>query len=128
MPDFYRDPSWMGFRNEPLEAYFYFEGEIPKIKNITLSFAKNIGAMCMPPSSMEIWGGADPKNLKLLKKITPAQPAAYVGTRIEGASVEIPASTFACYKIVARPLAKLPAFRKEPKEKGWLMVDEVFFN
>jgi hypothetical protein len=127
LPDFYRDPSWMGFRNEPLEAYFFFEGSAPALTSVTLSYARNIGAMCMPPASMEIWGGSDPKNLKLLNKIEPEQPTAYVATRIEGATMEIPSANFRCYKIIARPLSKLPAFRKE-KQKGWLMVDELFFN
>lgn len=128
MPDFYRDPSWMAFRNEPLEAVFFFENEVPTLTNITLSYARNIGSMCMPPATFEVWGGSGPKDLKLLRKITPAQPTTWVSTRIEGASIDIPASTFACYKILARPLAKLPDFRDAKKEKGWLMVDEVFFN
>jgi hypothetical protein len=128
MPDFYRDPAWMGFREEPLEAVFYFENTAPTIKNITLSFAKNIGAMCMPPSEMQVWGGRDEKSLKLLGRVTPIQPKDYTKTRIEGVSLDIPESNFACYKLIAKPLAKLPEFRKAPKEKGWLMIDEVFFN
>jgi hypothetical protein len=129
MPDFYRDPAWMGFREEPLEAVFYFEGTAPTIKNVTLSFAKNIGAMCMPPSEMQVWGGADEKNLKLLGRVTPIQPKDYTKTRIEGISLDIPASNFACYKLIAKPLAKLPEFRKaSKKDTGWLMVDEIFFN
>lgn len=128
MPDFYRDPTWMAFRHEPLEAVFFFEGDVPTLTNITLSYARNIGAMCMPPATFEVWGGSNPKDLRLLRKITPAQPTTYVPTRIEGAAVDIPASAFACYKIVARPLAKLPEFRNAKNEKGWLMVDEVFFN
>jgi hypothetical protein len=128
MPDFYRDPAWMAFREAPLEALFFFEENAPTITSITLSYARNIGAMCMPPATLEVWGGAHPKDLRLLRKITPSQPTVYVPTRIEGATVDVPASTFACYKIVARPLSKLPEFRKEKKQKGWLMVDEVFFN
>jgi hypothetical protein len=98
------------------------------LNNVTLSFAKNVGAMCMPPAELQVWGGPDVKHLKLLNKIIPEQPKDYVKTRIEGISVPIPQSSFACYKIVAKPLAKLPAFRKETKQKGWLMVDEIFFN
>jgi hypothetical protein len=129
MPDFYRDPAWMGFREEPLEAVFYFEGAVPTIKNVTLSFAKNIGAMCMPPSEMQVFGGPDEKNLKLLGRVTPIQPTDYTKTRIEGVSLDIPASNFACYKLIAKPLAKLPEFRKaSKKDTGWLMIDEVFFN
>lgn len=128
MPDFYRESSWMGFREEPMEAYFFFKDQIPLVKKITLSYAKNIYALCMPPLEMEVWAGANTKNLKLINKIKPDQPTEWTGTRIEGVTVTIPESAFACYKIVARPLSKLPEFRKEKKQKGWLMVDEIFFN
>lgn len=128
MPDFYRDPVWMGFRNENLEAIFYFDNEAPKISSLTLSYARNMYAMCMPPSEMQVWGGDNKNNLKLLASYKPEQPKDYVSTRIEGANVKFPESQFKCYKLVAKTLTKLPAFRKAPKEKGWLMVDEVFFN
>ena len=82
----------------------------------------------MPPSEIEVWGGDDEKNLKLLASHKPQQPTQYVSTRIEGANVKIPTSNFKIYKFVAKTLTKLPDFRKAPKEKGWLMVDEVFFN
>lgn len=128
MPDFYRDPVWMGFRNQNLEAIFYFDKNVPTVSSVTLSYARNIYAMCMPPAEMQVWGGDDEKNLKLLASYTPVQPTEYTSTRIEGANLRIPVSKFKVYKLVAKTLVKLPAFRKAPKEKGWLMVDEVFFN
>jgi len=130
MPDFYRDPVWMGFKQEPLEGYFYFEKDALPVTSITLSYARNVYANCMPPEIMEVWGGNDKKNLKLLGKIKPEQPNDWgVGNRIEGATIKFPGATYTCYKIIARPLSKLPQFRgADKKEKGWLMVDEVFFN
>jgi hypothetical protein len=128
MPDFYRDPVWMGFRNQNLEAVFYFDKNIPTVSSVTLSYARNINAMCMPPSEMQLWGGDDEKSLKLLGSYKPKQPTEYISTRIEGANLKIPVSKFKVYKLIAKPLAKLPAFREAPKDKGWLMVDEVFFN
>jgi hypothetical protein len=129
MPDFYRDPSWMAFRDEPLEAYFYFDVKnVPTVSSITLSYARNVYAMCMPPAEMELWGGDNEKQLKLLAKVKPEQPTDYVPVRIEGANLTFSPGKYPCLKLVATPLAKLPAFRKEKKEKGWLMVDEVFFN
>jgi hypothetical protein len=128
MPDFYRDPVWMGFRNEDLEAIFWFDKNLPEISSVTLSYARNIGAMCMPPAEMQVWGGEDENHLKLLASLKPAQPTDYVPTRIEGADIKIPKSNFKCYKVIAKTLTKLPAFRKAPKDKGWLMVDEIFFN
>ncbi len=129
MPDFYRAPVWMGFRNQPLEALFFFpKAEPPTVSAITLSYARNVGAMCMPPALVEVWGGNNAADLRLLANVVPDQPTEYLSTRIEGATVTIPPSTFSCYRILARPLEKLPAFREAPKDKGWLMVDEVFFN
>jgi hypothetical protein len=84
--------------------------------------------MCMPPAKIEVWGGDDLKKMKLLNTITPAQPTKYVSSRIEGATVELPGTNYTYYKVIATPLAKLPAFRDAKKEKGWLMVDEIFFN
>jgi hypothetical protein len=128
MPDFYRDPVWMGFRNQNLEAIFYFDKNVTTVSSVTLSYARNIYAMCMPPAEMQVWGGDDEKNLKLLASYKPEQPKDYTFTRIEGANLKIPPSKFKVYKLVAKTLTKLPGFRKAPKEKGWLMVDEVFFN
>ena len=128
LPDFYRHPAWMGFRNNDLIANFIFEDSVPSIRSITLSYAKNINAMYMPPEEMQVWGGNDPQHLEFIKKVNPPQPKGYEGTRIEGVSIDLPSTSFRYYKLIARPLAKLPEFRKAKKEKGWLMVDEVFFN
>jgi hypothetical protein len=127
MPDFYKDPSWIGFRNNPLVAHFTIENDVP-VKNITISYARNVWAMCMPPKEVEVWAGPDKNRMKLISKTVPRQPDTYVSNRTEGVTIAIPPSNFRYYKIVAKPLAKLPAFRNEKKEKGWLMVDEIYFN
>ena len=128
IPDFYRHPAWMGFRNNDLVVDFAFEDNAPPLKSITLSYAKNVGAMCMPPQEMQVWAGNDKAKLTLVAKINPRQPEGYDPVRIEGATVTLPATGYKYYKLVAKPLAKLPAFRKKKKDKGWLMVDEIFFN
>lgn len=124
--DFFRDPVWMGFRNGPLEAVFYFE-DAPVISSVTLSYADNVYAMTMAPAAMEVWGGDDENSLTLLQRIKPEQPEGYGAARVRGTEVTFPAARRRCYKIIAKPLAKFPAFYKI-KEKGWLMVDEIFFN
>ena len=125
-PDFFRDPTWIAFREGPLEALFYFD-DAPEIQSLTISYSKNVGAMTMPPVEVEVWGGADEQHMTLLKKIKPVQPTEYGISRIEGVEVTFPKTRARCYKLIAKPLSKLPAFR-ESKEKGWLMMDEVFFN
>lgn len=125
-PDFFRDPTWIAFREGPLEAVFYFN-DPPEIQSLTISYSKNVGAMTMPPAEVEVWGGADEQHLSLLQKVKPVQPTEYGMSRIEGVEISFMKSKLKCYKLIARPLSKLPAFR-ESKDKGWLMVDEVFFN
>jgi hypothetical protein len=127
MPDFYKDPSWVGFRSRPLIALFTFDGT-QTISSVTLSHARNVWAMCMAPAEVQVWAGDDANNLRLIKKTIPVQPTTWVSNRTEGTLVEFPPSNYKVFKLVATPLARLPEFRNEKKEKGWLMVDEVFFN
>ncbi|MEO7989655.1 MAG: c-type cytochrome domain-containing protein [Chryseolinea sp.] len=127
--DFFKDPTWIAFIKNPMEAVFYFNEQPPTIHSLTISYSKNVGAMTMPPQHVEVWGGSDSQHLTLLKKVTPDQPTEYGQSKTEGLVISIPPSTFPCYKLIAKPLGKLPAFRKaEAKDKAWLMVDEVFFN
>lgn len=130
LPDFYRLPAWMAFRNNDLIASFDFSENAPAMRSVTLSYAKNVRAMIMPPGEIQVWGGNDPARLELITKVSPPQPKDYEPTRIEGVSVDLPSTKFRYYKLVASPLPKMPAFRKAKKgdDKAWLMVDEVFFN
>jgi hypothetical protein len=125
-PDFFRDPTWIAFRDRPLEAIFYFD-RAPVLRSITVSFSKNVGAMTMPPAEVEVWGGEDKDHLTLLQRVKPVQPTDYNNSRIEGVEIKVPAAERKCYKLIAKPLTKLPDFRKS-KDKGWLMIDEIFFN
>jgi uncharacterized membrane protein len=127
-PDFFRDPTWIAFRQEPLDAIFYFD-TIRTMQSVTISYARNVGAMTMPPAEIEVWAGPDAQHLTLLKKMKPVQPTEYGINQIEGAQVQFPESRQHCYRILAKPLSRLPAFRKaDPKDKGWIMIDEIFFN
>jgi hypothetical protein len=127
MPDFYKDPSWIGFRENAMDLRVVFKNK-RRVRNITLSYARNVWAMCMPPASVEIWASQGDGQMKLLSRKVPLQPDTWVSNRTEGLSIDIPESDYTQVKIIARPLAKLPAFREEKKQKGWLMLDEVFFN
>lgn len=122
-----KDAAWLGFREKPFEAIFSFANPVP-LKSVTLSIGKNIGSFIMPPSSVEIWGGADKTHLKLLQKIQPEQPQKEQSARIEGIRVAVKGGGYRIVKVVARPVAKLPAWHPGKGEPGWVFVDELFFN
>ncbi len=47
---------------------------------------------------------------------------------MEGIRVPMASSVFPIYKVIVYPKPRIPAFVSKKPEKGWLFVDEVFFN
>lgn len=125
--DNFKDGAWLGYREKPFEALFTFANSVP-IKAVTLSIGKNVGRFIMPPAAVEIWGGPDKMHLKLLQKIQPEQPQKEQPARIEAVRADLKGDTYAVLKIIARPVAKLPAWHPKKGELGWVFIDEVFFN
>lgn len=123
----FKNPAWLGYREKPFEALFTFAQPTP-IKTVTTSIGKNIGGFIFPPTSIEIWGGNDKGNLKLLQKIAPKQPTENQPTGIEIIQGQIKESNYSIIKIVARPVAKLPIWHPAKGQPAWLFIDEVFFN
>jgi len=125
-PEFFNDPVWIAWRDRTLEAVFWFD-DMPAMHSVTLSYAESTYAMTWAPARWEIWGGEDEAHLKLLQRGTPSHPTALGISNVKGIELTFPPVRYKCYKLIAEPLNKQPAFRKT-KEKGWLMVDEIFFN
>jgi uncharacterized membrane protein len=123
----FRVPLWLGFREHPMAALACFGENPPVITHITLSYAQNMGPYLMPPSKVEIWAGNDPEKLKLIDETTPPPPSEYQPNQVKGIDMAIPPSSFSYYKIVGRPIAKLPDWHSGKGERAWLFVDEVFF-
>ncbi|TLV03910.1 FN3 associated domain-containing protein [Dyadobacter luticola] len=119
--------KWLGY-NEDFQGYLYFNKPVEASK-ITLSMLRNLGGSIFPPTKIEVWGGADEKSLKLLKTLNPEMPA----KDIPGVETMLFEATFApqqlsCIKLVAKSLAKLPAWHPGKGNKAWVFVDEVFVN
>jgi len=125
--DIFREPSWLGYRDQPFNAAFDFNKDVP-IKSVVISYGKNIGAFIFPPEEVEVWAGNEMNQLKLLNKIKVVQPTGYVPPKVEALTIPIDTkTTYRFYKLIARPLAKLPPWHDAKKERGWFFVDEVFF-
>ncbi|MDX1941722.1 MAG: chitobiase/beta-hexosaminidase C-terminal domain-containing protein [Saprospiraceae bacterium] len=124
----FRSPLWLNFKDQPLDALFYFdEKEPPVVQEITLSIAKNIGGRAFPPAAIEVWGGADTTNMHQLSIVSFKQPTTYETNEIIGLPVAIPKSTFPWYRIIARPFARTPNWHYEKQYNPRIAVDEVFF-
>ncbi len=125
--DVLREPAWLGFRENNFEAGFDFGATPPVIKKIVLSYGNNLGGYLFPPTEVEVWGGADEEHLTLVKTIKPEMPKGYEPQRVEALGVDFEPAKYSYYKIVAKPISKLPGWHGGKGQKGWVFIDEVFF-
>ena len=120
-----RSGKWLGYRNNKMETLFIFNRPVI-VSTVTLSTLIDIGGYIMPPTTIEVWGGDEPNNLKLLNRLRPqqatkAQPAYLHPFECSFKPVEIK-----YLKLIAVPLPKLPPWHPGKGDKGWIFVDEVF--
>ena len=125
--DVLKEPSWLGFRENAFEAGFNFGSNPPVISKIVLSYADNLGGYIFPPTDVEVWGGANAKEIKLIKSIKVEQPTAYRPQSMEALGISFESSSYPYYKVVAKPVSKLPLWHGGKGQKGWFFIDEIFF-
>lgn len=125
--DSHRDIAWLGYRVTPLIGEFYFK-DAPTLHTITVSYAHSIDAYLMPPSSVELWAGADAKTTKRIAHVIPKQPAGIEPPRIEVVNIPLQNAAYNYYKFVINPVPKLPPWHRGKGDWGWVFVDEIFFN
>src|SRR5690606_1633068 len=114
------------FREEDLIVDFEFKDVPSEVSSVTLSFAHHPPSRCFPPKEMELWGGQNEGSLTLLGKLSPESRPDPGRARIEGVNLAISPSRFPYYRLVARPVRKIPGDKST--SALWLMVDEVFLN
>ncbi|MBK5278108.1 MAG: peptidylprolyl isomerase, partial [Bacteroidia bacterium] len=126
--DNFKDPLWLGYRENPFAAEFDFGDKPPVIQKIVISSGVNIGGYIFPPTEIEVWAGQNNRILKLIKSVKPAVPKENMPQQVEAIEVELDSKpSFIVYKLIAKPISKLPSWHSGKGKKGWFFVDEVFF-
>ena len=125
----FNDAAWLGFREKPFEAFFYFD-TVKTISSISISYNENVQSYLLPPEYVEVWAGDEKNKLKFIKKTTPLQPTEKEKNVVRngGIKIDFPPSTFKVYKIVAKNVSKLPKWHPGKGDKAWVFIDEIFFN
>ena len=77
---------------------------------------------------MELWGGDEPNQLKLLGRLKPKQPAKPGPSFMTRFECNFKPVTVKYVKIVATPVGKLPKWHQGRGDKAWIFVDEVLVN
>ncbi|HZX58939.1 MAG TPA: hypothetical protein VFE54_09440, partial [Mucilaginibacter sp.] len=95
----------------------------------TLNTLKNIGAQIFLPSEIQVWGGRDPQHLKLLNTLRTAEQKKNDPSIVQGLTCKLNGTgPLQCIKVVAKPIAKLPAWHYAKGKPSWVFADEVFVN
>lgn len=119
--------NWAGFFRNDMELLL--EYDIPvSVSNIGMRILVEPSNVIFPPSSLEIWGGNDPNELKLIGKMNPKQPTQGGIPYIELISCDIKPFEGKFFKVVAKPVEKIPAWSKRKGGTALLLVDEMFVN
>ncbi|MBL7847786.1 MAG: chitobiase/beta-hexosaminidase C-terminal domain-containing protein [Cyclobacteriaceae bacterium] len=123
----FKEPSWLGYQNNPLAAAFEFDEGTPEKHSIVISYGKNTGSHIFPPEAVEVWAGRNSQDAKLIKSVKVTQPVAYDTPQISALLIPLPAAKHTYFKVVVKPVSKLPTWHSAKGKKGWVFVDEVFF-
>ena len=121
----FRTGKWVGFAGNRMEALLVFN-QVSEISGVNISSLVDVGSHIMPPQLIEVWGGEDRSNFKLLDRISPEQPRkqkpAYQKV-YELSFKEVPVRYL---KIIAVPVTKLPSWHPGKGNRGWFFSDELF--
>ncbi len=117
--------KWVGSQDGPLAVLLSYRNPVT-VQKISLSMLQNVGPSIFPPVKVEVWGGMKAGELKLLGSKKPPMPGKdSPGSEDKLYDFEIPATQLKYIKVVAVPLAKLPAWHERAGTKGWVFMDEV---
>ena len=119
--------KWLGYQNNKFEALLQYRVPVTP-SSVTVSMLRDLGGHIFPPTLVEIWGGTDVNKLRLLGTVHPNM--AVKGDANDNLPLTCTFSTtpIQYIKIVASPLAKIPAWHDGKGKKAWIFVDEVMVN
>ncbi|HEY0677481.1 MAG TPA: DUF2231 domain-containing protein [Chitinophagaceae bacterium] len=123
----FRLGNWVAFRENRMECLLVFPESVT-VRNIGLNGLVDVGAYIMPPQQIEIWGGNDSRNLKLLGQLKPQQPGKAIPGLIKNFECKFKPTSVKYVKLIAHPVGKLPAWHPGKGEKAWIFVDEILVN
>jgi hypothetical protein len=98
--------KWLGYKNEAV-YYLYFNQPVTA-NEVLLNALKFTGADIFPPAKIEIWGGMDNQQLRLLGSTTVRIPAKNEPAAMIQPLVKIAPQPVKCLKIKVQPVKALP--------------------
>ncbi len=125
--DVFKESAWLGYQNDPFAAAFTFNSNPPILHSIVISYGKNVGSSIFPPEVVEVWAGKNSREITLIQSIKITQPLTYETQQVAALTIPLKATHYSFYKLIAKPVKKIPAWHSGKGKKGWVFVDEIFF-
>jgi hypothetical protein len=97
------------------------------ITEILVSTLRNTPSYIMPPERLELWAGTDSLNLKKIAQLIPPKLSGHQYNKIELQRLPVN-GTYKFFRIKVFNITKLPSWHEGRGQKGWVFIDEVFFN
>lgn len=119
---------WAGVRNNDIGVVYFFINPVT-ISSFGLHYMVEEETGIYPPSQIEVWGGENDKQLKLLTTIKATLPKKGEKPYLKLAEGYFKPETVAFLKIIAKPYRKTITEKKKKKiVKYLLLVDEMLLN
>ena len=119
--------NWAGFKKNDMALVSEFSKPV-SLSSVALRIMVEEETGIFPPGTIEIWGGANRQNMKLITTLRPDQPIKKSPPVLKAVTCRFSPQTVSCLKIIAKPLSQLPDWHANKGKPGLLLVDEVFFN
>jgi hypothetical protein len=119
--------NWAGVRDNDMTFISEFKKPVT-ISSLGIHYMIEEDTGIFPPELVEIWGGDNAGNLKLLTKFKAALPSKGDKPTLKTVEGKFKPQSVSYIKIVAKPLSKIPEWHRSKGGKALLLVDEMFLN
>ncbi|MFZ4260437.1 c-type cytochrome domain-containing protein [Sphingobacterium sp. HJSM2_6] len=121
------DGRWLGFQGNDLSASLYFETAV-HVDTLSLSIKQEYGQHIYPPEFLEVWGGTDTLNLKLLNKVRLDMDKTESMRNRRIIACHLPNQSVRVLRLKTKHYAKIPDGFPAAGSIPWLFVDEIILK
>ena len=119
--------NWAGVRDNDMAFVSEFKKPVT-LSSLGVRYMVEEDTGIFPPELVEIWGGTTRDNMKLLTKFKAPMPVKGERASLRSVAGSFKPQQVSYIKIVAKPLAKIPAWHRNKDKRALLLVDEMFLN
>ncbi|MBE9462620.1 chitobiase/beta-hexosaminidase C-terminal domain-containing protein [Dyadobacter sp. UP-52] len=119
--------NWAAVKENDMALVCEFKKPVP-ISSVGVHYMVEEDTGIFPPQLVEVWGGSNPKQLKLLTIFSAQLPSKGDKPSLKSVESNFKTETVTYLKIVAKPLNKMPKWHRDKDKKALLLIDEMFLN